>query len=580
MDTKIKNKQLSPFRLFKKIITHLDRKRKRELFFVFILSIFSSLAESISVALLIPFIGFFISPDTYLFNNLFINILEFFNIDGNKNILGFVSLMFISIVLISSLIKLRYIKRSNYLTDNITSDFRIKIFNFLINQDFKYYFTHGSNEIMSNLAQKTGSFTAIIFSSMNILNSILILLAVTTVLIINEPIYTPIIILAVIVFFFIIFKIKSKSVLKKGQNVNLNQNFIIDIFENTVGYLQEVFVYNLKNFFSSILSKASIETAQSSSEIRTISMTPRIYLEGFIIIFVVLFMYFSDFFERSIATNVSYLAILAFGAQKCLPLINGIYQFSVNFKGATPTVVSFLNILDKDKINIIEEDTSETLNFNNKIKMKNISFKYNEELPNILENVNLEISKGEKIIIKGQTGSGKTTMINIISGLLDPSQGVLLVDEVEIQSNNKKKWQKNIAIVPQVVFLNDASILENIAIGENKTEIDINKAKKSAQIAQIHNFIENLPNKYNEKVGEKGVRLSGGQRQRISIARALYRNPEVLILDEPTNALDLKTEDQLINTLINLEKKITIIMISHNNSSIKYFNRVIDLGNI
>ena len=580
MDTKIKNKQLSPFRLFKKIITHLDRKRKRELFFVFILSIFSSLAESISVALLIPFIGFFISPDTYLFNNLFINILEFFNIDGNKNILGFVSLMFISIVLISSLIKLRYIKRSNYLTDNITSDFRIKIFNFLINQDFKYYFTHGSNEIMSNLAQKTGSFTAIIFSSMNILNSILILLAVTTVLIINEPIYTPIIILAVIVFFFIIFKIKSKSVLKKGQNVNLNQNFIIDIFENTVGYLQEVFVYNLKNFFSSILSKASIETAQSSSEIRTISMTPRIYLEGFIIIFVVLFMYFSDFFERSIATNVSYLAILAFGAQKCLPLINGIYQFSVNFKGATPTVVSFLNILDKDKINIIEEDTSETLNFNNKIKMKNISFKYNEELPNILENVNLEISKGEKIIIKGQTGSGKTTMINIISGLLDPSQGVLLVDEVEIQSNNKKKWQKNIAIVPQVVFLNDASILENIAIGENKTEIDINKAKKSAQIAQIHNFIENLPNKYNEKVGEKGVRLSGGQRQRISIARALYRNAKVLILDEPTNALDLKTEDQLINTLINLEKKITIIMISHNNSSIKYFNRVIDLGNI
>ena len=580
MDTKTKSNQLSSFSLFKKIITHLDKKRKRELFFVFILSIFSSLAESISIALLIPFISFFISPETYLFNNLFENILEFFNIEGNKDILGFVSLVFISIVLISSLIKLRYIKKSNNLTDNITSDFRIKIFNFLINQDFKYYFTHGSNEIMSNLAQKTGSFTSIIFSSINILNSILILLAVTTVLIINEPIYTPIIILIVIVFFSIIFKIKSKSVLKKGQNVNLNQNFIIDIFENTVGYLQEIFVYNLKNFFSSILSKASIETAQSSSEIRTISMTPRIYLEGFIIIFVVLFIYFSDFFERSIATNISYLAILAFGAQKCLPLINGIYQLSVNFKGATPIVVSFLNILDKGKINLIEDDTSESLNFNNKIKLENISFKYKEGLPNIFENINLEISKGEKIIVKGQTGSGKSTMINIISGLLDPSQGNLLVDEAVIQSSNKRKWQKNIAIVPQVVFLNDASILENIAIGENINEINIGKAKKSAQIAQIHNFIEKLPNKYNEKVGEKGVRLSGGQRQRISIARALYRNAKVLILDEPTNAIDLKTEDHLINTLIKLEKEITIIMISHNNSSTKYFDRIIDMENI
>ena len=580
MDTKTKSNQLSSFNLFKKIITHLDKKRKRELFFVFILSIFSSLAESISIALLIPFISFFISPETYLFNNLFENILEFFNIEGNKDILGFVSLVFISIVLISSLIKLRYIKKSNNLTDNITSDFRIKIFNFLINQDFKYYFTHGSNEIMSNLAQKTGSFTSIIFSSINILNSILILLAVTTVLIINEPIYTPIIILIVIVFFSIIFKIKSKSVLKKGQNVNLNQNFIIDIFENTVGYLQEIFVYNLKNFFSSILSKASIETAQSSSEIRTISMTPRIYLEGFIIIFVVLFIYFSDFFERSIATNISYLAILAFGAQKCLPLINGIYQLSVNFKGATPIVVSFLNILDKGKINLIEDDTSESLNFNNKIKLENISFKYKEGLPNIFENINLEISKGEKIIVKGQTGSGKSTMINIISGLLDPSQGNLLVDEAVIQSSNKRKWQKNIAIVPQVVFLNDASILENIAIGENINEINIGKAKKSAQIAQIHNFIEKLPNKYNEKVGEKGVRLSGGQRQRISIARALYRNAKVLILDEPTNAIDLKTEDHLINTLIKLEKEITIIMISHNNSSTKYFDRIIDMENI
>ena len=154
----------------------------------------------------------------------------------------------------------------------------------MINQDFSYYFKHGSKEIMSNLAQKTGSFTTIIFASINIINSILISLAVVVVLIVNEPFYTPLIIFSIILFFFIIFKIKSATVLKKGQSVNLNQNFMIEIFQNTVGYLPEIIIYNLRKFFLNTLSKLSKETATSSSDVRTIAMSPRIYLETFVIV--------------------------------------------------------------------------------------------------------------------------------------------------------------------------------------------------------------------------------------------------------------------------------------------------------
>ena len=169
-------------------------------------------------------------------------------------------------------------------------------------------------------------------------------------------------------------------------------------------------------------------------------------------------------------------------------------------------------------------------------------------------------------------------MINVISSLLDPSSGNLLVDGIKINSTNKKNWQKNISIVPQVVFLNDATIFENIAIGLNLNEIDIGKAKKSAKLAYIDNFIESLPNKYNEKVGERGVRLSGGQRQRIGIARALYRSSNLLILDEPTNALDLEHENLVMDSLSKLNSGITIIMISHSNNSLKYFDKIIDLN--
>ena len=580
MNLNTENNKLSTKKIVNKIFSHLSLKRKKETIYVFILSIFSSLAESVSIALLIPFIGFFLNPDTYLANDFFKMILNFFGASNQKEMFKFASFLFILIVILSSLIKLRYIRSSNSLADNITSDFRIKIFNFLLNQDYSYYFKHGSNEIMSNLAQKTGFFSTMIFAAMNIVNAILISTAIFIVLIINEPYYTPIIIFTVLIFFFITFKIKSKSVIKKGNNLSLNQNFIIDIFENTIGYLQEIFVYNLNKFFSSILIKASKETAKSSSEIRTISMLPRIYLETFVITFVILLIYFSDFTDRSTLINISFLAILAFAAQKCLPLINSIYQLSILFKGATPAVSSFLKILDKDKKKSMPNNEIQVLEFKKNIKLENLSFRYSEISPYILKKINIEIFKGEKVAIKGQTGSGKTTLINLILGLLSPSNGKIFIDNKEINSKNITSWQKNLALVPQTVFLNDASILENIAIGQTLDQIDHKKVISAAKLAQLDDFINDLPDKYNQKVGEKGIRLSGGQRQRVGIARAIYRNSNLIILDEPTNALDLETENLVLSALLKLDENMTIIMISHNNNSLSRFNKIIDLDNL
>jgi ATP-binding cassette, subfamily B, bacterial PglK len=580
VNTNIENNKISSLNLLRKITFHLNAQRKKELIIVFILSLFTSLAESISIAMLVPFISFFINPETYLFNNFFKSIFEFFNITEEDNILTFVTFLFISIILLSGLIKLQYTKKSNQVADNIVSDFRVKIFNFFINQDFSYYFKQSTNEIMSNLIQKTGAYSTIIFSSLNILNAIFISIGIVIVLIINEPFYTPIIITSIIIFFYIIFKIKEKSILKKGQTVNLNQNYLVNVFDNAVGYLQEIIIYDLKLFFSTVLNKVSVDTAKSTSKIKTISMVPRIYLETFVITFVVVIIYFSNLSERSIETNVAYLAILAYGAQKCLPLINQVYNLSINFKSQVPTAVEFLNILGEKEINFPKNDNSEPINFKEKIKIENLYFSYDAELPYVLKDINIDIKAGDKVLIKGQTGTGKSTLINILSGLLSPTKGKLIIDNKEINSSNIKNWQKNISIVPQTIFLNDASILENIAIGISKDKIDFNKIKQSTKISHIDSFIETLPKKYNEKVGEKGIRLSGGQKQRIGIARAIYRGAKVLILDEPTNALDVKTEELVIESLSKLNKEITIIMISHSDNSIKSFNKLINLDEL
>ena len=576
-----KNKKIpSPSSIIKKIYSYLDVERKNQLKALLVLTIFASLAESISIAILVPFISFFVNPEIYLFNGFFKTIFNFLNIKDKKDMLFVISFLFILIVLVSSYLKLKYTKLTNETVENITSDFRINIFDFLINQDFSYYFKHGTNEIMSNVSQKTGRFAVMIFAVINIFNSILITTGIILVLIFNEPFYTPILILIIGLFFFIIFKIKANSVFQKGQKVNQNLDFIINIFDNTVGYLPEIIIYNLKNFYLSIMTKASRSAATSSSGIRTISSIPRIFLETFVIILAIFFIFISSFSERSIEINISYLAILAFAAQKCLPLVNSVYMMSINFKGCTPTVLSFFDILEKGKKKIVESKYYEALSFNQSIKLQKISYKYNANLPKVLNNVILEIKKGEKVVVKGETGSGKSTLINIISGLLDPTEGRILIDDTEIKIENKKNWQKNISIVPQAIFLNNASILENIAIGINRNVIDIDRVKKSAKLAHINDFIENLPNKFNEEVGERGIRLSGGQKQRIGIARAFYRNSNLIIMDEPTNALDLETENLVIESIKSLSKNITVIMISHSNNTLKYFDKIIDLDKL
>jgi len=574
----LKNKNIpSSFSTLRKAISYLSKKRKNGLIIVFLLSILSSVAESISIAALVPFVSIIISPETFFFNNFLNKIFKIFNITDQKNILAVISLIFIFVVLASIYLKVKYTKYANLAADNITSDFRIRIFNFLINQDFDHFYKHGSNEIMSSLSQKSGHISVYMFAVISIMNSFLISIAIITILIINEPYYTPIIISSVILFFFIVFKIKSNSILQKGKIVSQNQNFIIDIFENTVGYLPEIIIYNLRKFYSSVFSKVSEKISASNAELNTIGQVPRIYLEGFVVIFVVVFIYISGFTERSIEVNVSYLAILAFGAQKCLPLFNIIYMQSVKFRAATPIVLNYLEILKWEKKEKEIDIHHKILDFKESIKIEKLSFKYDKSLPKILNNINFEINKGDKIAIKGDTGSGKSTLVNIISGLLYPSEGKILVDSVELNSKNIKNWQENLAIVPQTVFLNDATILENIAIAVSLKDINFDKAKRSAELAQIDSFIESLPNKYNQKVGERGIRLSGGQRQRIGVARALYKNSNFIILDEPTNALDSETEYLVVDSITKLRKDITVIMISHSNKTLKFFDKIIDL---
>jgi len=324
-------------------------------------------------------------------------------------------------------------------------------------------------------------------------------------------------------------------------------------------------------------NKFAYQIAESFKYNKNIGESPRIYLEYFALISLAILIFFLNQSKNEITDSLTILAALGLGAQKILPLINRIHSSYTNMRSLQMLNKETLDILDKSKSENFKESFSEKILLKNFIKLNNVSFSYNDNKNQILKNINLEIKKGSKVGIKGTTGSGKSTLGNILISLLNPTQGQLYIDDVLINHQNKLAWQKNIAIVPQNVFLNDVSIAENIAIGIEPKDIDLEKVRKFAKLAQINNFIEKNSNQYNEKVGERGVKLSGGQRQRIGIARALYREAKLIVFDEATNQLDEETENLIMQSINNFDSEITVVFITHRLSTLKYCDQIIDL---
>jgi len=262
------------------------------------------------------------------------------------------------------------------------------------------------------------------------------------------------------------------------------------------------------------------------------------------------------------------LGALAIGMQRLLPSLHQIYTSWASINGAKASLIDVISLLDQ-KSSASTRAPSPLKKFEEVISLKNISFRYSDSSTYIFKDFNLNIKKGDRIGLVGKTGSGKSTLIDLIMGLLDPTDGAVEVDGYVLTNENKEYWYKQIAHVPQTIFLLDASIAENIAFGIRNDLINKELVIKAAKQAQISEVIDSWPLGYDTVIGERGIKLSGGQRQRIGIARALYKEAKVLIFDESTSALDSETESAVMDAIDNLSHDLTIIIIAHRISTLK-----------
>ena len=560
------------------IKSYLSSIRKVQLIILSVLMIFLSVAEAISLASIVPFIGVFMNPDMFFSNPWLSFFINFFGINNNDQLFLLVTIIFISLLILSFLIRIFTLYLTNKITYFIEADLKIKIFKYNINQSYSYHLKKSSYIVMSNIVQKTNAIAVFANSFIQILGCSLTVLFILGVLLIIEPFIILSISSVVILFFIFIAFLNRDRILKNSEKISQNQDKIVSTFQDSVGYIGEIILYSLQNIFTTKFNKSSQQIAESQTYNANVQQSPRIYLEYLTLFCLVILIFYFNQSEFEIVNSFTLLAALGYGSQKVIPLINRVYVCYSSMRNAQASVIDVLSVLDSSKKEENENLLSEKIILDSSIKLDNIYFSYNNDENYILKNISLEIKKGSKVGIKGTTGSGKSTLSNIIVGLLDPTKGKLIVDDILINSQNKSAWQKNIAIVPQNIFLNDVSIAENIAIGIEKDKIDLEKIKNVARQAQISDLVENKPNQYNEKVGERGIKLSGGQKQRIGIARALYRDAKIILFDEATNQLDVDTETLIMDSMYSLDKEITVILIAHRLSTLERCDKVIDLS--
>ncbi len=352
----------------------------------------------------------------------------------------------------------------------------------------------------------------------------------------------------------------------------------INAIQQGIGGIRDIILDNSHKFLEDEFRENNFRELRARAKQQFIAMSPRYFLEAIAIMLACLLVYLNP---RTNSSLLAPIAILALGAQRLLPSINQLFNGWMGVVGASESLKIIVNGFDSKIIRKTVKVTNKKKNeieFKKRILLKNISYAYPNSNKKILENINLNINFNENIALIGPSGSGKTTLTDLILGLIFPTDGEIYIDDILLNKTNIDSWQSQIAHVPQFIYLSNDSIANNIAFCREDTNKNYSFIREVAKTACIDQYINSLPNGYETIVGERGINMSGGQRQRLAIARALYKNPQLLILDEATSALDDNTQIKLMHSLKDYYSDRTIIQITHRETNLKYCDSVYEVN--
>ena len=563
--------------LLRQLFEYTSQRRRYQTLLLLILTLFSSLAEIMSLGAVVPFIAILTQPEQVLVFPVIGEFVKIWGITTADELILPIAIIFACAAVIAGSFRLLLLWVGIRLIKAVGADLSIEVYRRTLYQPFSVHVARNSNEVISGVINKVGSATGVLMSVVTLTTSIILFTAILITLLIIDPIVASIAAFTFGNFYLLIAWLSRKNLLNNGKKIADNQTQVVKLLQEGLGAIRDIILDSSQSIYCVIYGKSITELQRADSENTFINQAPRYFMEMVGLVLVSGLAYSLSYKSGDISTSLPVLGALALGAQKLLPLLQHIYSSWATMKGGQAALVDVLKLLDQPLPTYIADDVIPPYDFKDSIRLKNIKFRYSDESAWVLDGINLTIPKGARIGFIGSTGSGKSTTLDLIMSLLDPTEGKLLVDEKEVLSTEAHQWQKNIAHVPQSIFLADCSIAENIAIGIDPMLIDMERVRLAAEQSQISKFIDTLPEKYFTDVGERGVRLSGGQRQRIGIARALYKKAKVIVFDEATSALDSSTETAVMNAIESLNRNITILIIAHRLTTLKSCDKIIKL---
>lgn len=563
-----------------KLVSLFNHKERMQFLVVLIVSLFMAFFQAIGIASVLPFVNMVMDPGVINENEWLKYFFDLFNFQSNNSFIVFSGFIVLGLLVIGNLIssfatwlRIHFVWRKNHNLSNVLlGKYLFMPYTYFLNQNTADL----SKNVLIEVQQLTISFILPLISI--ICDSIVTIIILILLLYVNTMMTLIAAAVLILLYFLIYFYFSDKLKLGGKKRLQKNKERYKSAAE-ALGGIKDIKVLGIEKFFLNRFSKHSDEFSNIQSWYQVIGQIPRYAMEMVAFGGVVVLVIFLVYFNKPTKEIIPLVSFFAFAGYRLMPALQEIFNSltSVRFHGV---------ILDKihEDINkggvsaqniLFKTEKSTPISFEKEIELKNIYFSYPNKEKAILKNISLNIKKNTFIALIGPTGSGKTTLIDLMLGLFIQDRGSFEIDGVRIKDENIKNWQANLGYVPQQIYLSDDTVARNIAFGIPDEKIDFKQIEKVSKMACLHDFIiKELPEGYNTFIGERGIRLSGGQRQRIGIARALYHDPQVLILDEATSSLDNTTEKEVLDAIEGLVKIKTMIVIAHRLTTVKNCDKV------
>lgn len=549
------------FKTLRSLIASLPPRRRTQLVLLLGLMLVGAFAEVVSLGAIVPFLAILADPVQALQRPLVAQMVATLGLGDAQNIRWQFTLLFAITAVAAGVVRfvlIYVIAKVNY---GIGHELGAEVYRRTLYQPYAVHVARNSSKIMGGL-NKVDIVVGVIFNLLTTGSAILMALFIIAALVLIDPLVATAALIGFGSIYVFVSVLTRKRLASNSRVINLASNTRVQSVQEGLGGIRDVLLDHAQPLYARRFNRIDWALRQAQASNSIIGPSPRFAVEALGMVLIALLGYTMTASGGGIAAAIPTLGALALGAQRLMPLLQQTYQGWVAVSGNRQVLIDVVELLQQPVARETQAQLA-PLPFDREIRLEKVSFRYQLQLPLVLHQLDLTIAKGARVGFIGTTGSGKSTAMDLLMGLLQPSTGQILVDGIPLTATTQLAWQRNVAHVPQAIFLTDSSFAENIAFGVPAGQIDGARVRQAAQQAQISEFIESSPEGYAAMVGERGVRLSGGQRQRIGIARALYKQAKVLVFDEATSALDSETENTVMQAIKNLGRDLTVLVIAH-----------------